>query len=545
LHEEALSANEEFQSTNEELETAKEELQSANEELATTNDELRTRNQELNAANETVREARDYAEAIVGTMRHPLLVLDRRLRVQHANPAYYRLFRTARSDVEGRHLYDLGDRQWDIPQLRRLLDDTLETTDTVEDYRVEHSFEGLGARVMLINARRLRGAQSESELILVGFEDATERLGVAVALAEADRRKDEFLAMLGHELRNPLAPIRSVLDVMRGIDIREEKLRWAREVLERQTGQVVRLVDDLLEMSRISRGNLTLDVAEMALGDALERAIEAARPLIDARNHRLELRQPPQRLLVRGDLVRLTQLFANVLVNAAKYTPAGGEIGLSVAAGEGEATITVSDNGRGIASDVLDRIFEPFAQMANASRTGLGIGLPLARRLAELHGGSLEAKSDGPGTGSTFIVRLPLVESTRAAPPPEPAGPRLDGCRVLVVDDNADAADTLRAFLEIAGCEVRCAYDGAAALALAEAFDADVVLLDLALPDIDGYEVLRRLRAGPRKQKPVVALTGYAQPGDVMRMNEAGFDHSLRKPVGAKALAALIAALRS
>ena len=546
MHEEALSANEEFQSTNEELETAKEELQSANEELATTNDELRVRNQQLNTLNEALTKARDYAEAIVATMRHPLLVLDRRLRVQSANSAFYRLFRVEPRDIEGKLLYDLGNRQWDIPDLRRLLEETLSKNESVEDYRVTHVFETLGERVMLLNARRLVGAEEESELILLSIEDATERLGARAALEDA-RRKDEFLAMLGHELRNPLAPIRSALGIMRGIDIRDDKLHMCVEVLERQSHHMVRLVDDLLEMSRITRGTLRLDVAEMALGDAVARAIETTRPLVEARKHRLSVAQPPDPVRVRGDLVRLTQLFTNLLTNAARYTPAGGEIRLSVAAEGAAAAVTVSDNGQGIAAERLARIFEPFTQGGRGSRTGLGIGLPLARRLAELHGGTIEAGSEGPGKGSVFTVKLPLLARGRegaASPAASTEAPGLDGCRVLVVDDNADAVQTLQILLEAAGCEVRCGYDGESAVPLAREFDPEVVLLDLALPDIDGYEVLRRLRAAAGIKPAVVALSGYAQPADLARIKQAGFDRSLRKPADSQALAALIASLR-
>jgi len=546
LHEEALSANEEFQSTNEELETAKEELQSTNEELATTNDELRTRNFELQDANESLQQAREFAEAIVATVRHPLLVLDQRLRVLSANAAFYHLFHTEPGGIKGKLLYDLGNRQWDIPPLRQLLEETLSKSEVVEDYRVVHDFEVIGERIMLLNARRLSvGPKGESELILLGIEDATDRLGATEALADVDRRKDEFLAMLGHELRNPLAPVRGVLDIMRGMDLGDQNLRWAREVLERQVGHMIRLVDDLLEVSRIARGTLKIETEPMALGDALERAAEAARPLIEARKHRVSVQQPAQAIRVRGDLVRLTQLFANLLNNAAKYTPTGGEIALSAGISGAEALVTVSDNGEGIAAERLATLFEPFTQRAGETRTGLGIGLPLARRLAELHGGTIEAASEGPGKGATFTVKLPLLEDARPEESPAalPATPDLDGCRVLVVDDNADAARTLQVYLETAGCEVRCAHDGAGAAPLARKFDPDVVLLDIGLPDIDGYEVLRRLRAGAGKKTAVVALTGYAQPKDLARMEQAGFDRILRKPVDSSVLAQAIHSL--
>jgi CheY-like chemotaxis protein/anti-sigma regulatory factor (Ser/Thr protein kinase) len=259
----------------------------------------------------------------------------------------------------------------------------------------------------------------------------------------------------------------------------------------------------------------------------------------------VSVQQPAQAIRVRGDLVRLTQLFANLLNNAAKYTPTGGEIALSAGISGAEALVTVSDNGEGIAAERLATLFEPFTQRAGETRTGLGIGLPLARRLAELHGGTIEAASEGPGKGATFTVKLPLLEDARPEESPAalPATPDLDGCRVLVVDDNADAARTLQVYLETAGCEVRCAHDGAGAAPLARKFDPDVVLLDIGLPDIDGYEVLRRLRAGAGKKTAVVALTGYAQPKDLARMEQAGFDRILRKPVDSSVLAQAIHSL--
>ena len=550
LHEEALSTNEEFQSTNEELETAKEELQSTNEELITTNDELRTRNQQLNDLNDALSQARDFAEAIVDTARHPLIVLDRKLRVLSANRAYYHLFQTEASDVVGHHLYELGKRQWDIPQLHELLDRTLAAGETVENYRLQRTFEGLGERILLLNARRLRGKKSATELILVGIEDETELLTASMALENADHRKDEFLAMLGHELRNPLAPIVGTIELMQRMDLQDKELHRCVEVLSRQTDHIVRLVDDLLEMTRIARGTLSLEMANIALNGSVADAVEAARPLIDARRHRLSVEQPPEPVRVHGDHVRLTQLFTNLLTNAAKYTPPGGAIRLSVATCGTEAVITVTDNGDGIPPDQLEHIFEPFSGHG-LSRAGLGIGLTIARRLAGLHGGSITASSAGPGKGSTFTVRLPLLAPSEMATPTEAAGPAappktpgLKGHRLLIVDDNADAANILKSLLSLEGCQVRCAYDGVSAVALAAKFDPDVVLLDLALPDIDGYEVLRRLRAATGIKPAVVALTGYAQPSDRARMEQAGFDLSLRKPITAAAIAAAIAPLR-
>jgi two-component system CheB/CheR fusion protein len=552
MHEEALSTNEEYQSTNEELETAKEELQSTNEELSTTNDELRTRNQQLSELNDAISAARDFSEAIVDTARHPLIVLDAKLRVQSANRAYYHLFQTQPPAVIGHHLYELGDGQWDIPGLRQLLDKTLASDQVIREYRLQQTFKGLGERILLLSARRLLGKKGESELILVGIEDATDYLAASAALEDADHRKDEFLAMLGHELRNPLAPIVGTIELMQRMDLQDKELRRCLEVLTRQTDHMVRLVDDLLEMTRIARGTLSVEMANIALGGSVADAIEAARPLIDARRHRLSIEQPPEPVRVHGDHVRLTQLFTNLLTNAAKYTPLGGAIRLSVAVRGTEAMVTVTDNGDGISPDQLEHIFEPFYGHG-LSRAGLGIGLTIARRLAELHGGSITASSAGPRAGSTFTVRLPLLARSpgEAAAPTEGAEPAapckatgLQGRRLMIVDDNTDAANILKSLLSLEGCQVRCAYDGASAVALAAKFDPDVVLLDLALPDIDGYEVLRRLRAATGIKPAVVALTGYTQPADRARMEQAGFDLSLRKPITAAAIAAAIAPLR-
>jgi two-component system, chemotaxis family, CheB/CheR fusion protein len=546
MHEEALSTNEEFQSTNEELETAKEELQSANEELSTTNDELRTRNQQLSALIEELHTARDFAEAIVDTSRHPLLVLNRKLQVQSANRAYYSLFQTEPGDIVGHHLYESGNGQWNIPRMHELVAKTLASNEAVVNFRVDHTFEGIGKRFLIFNTRHQVGRNADSELILIGFEDATELLAAGAALEVADHKKDEFLAMLGHELRNPLAPVISAIERMQKMEIRDEELRGYVDVLARQTDHIVRLVDDLLEMTRIASGTLALEMADMALTDAAAHAIEAARPLIEARRHRLSVQQPPEPVRVRGDRVRLTQLFTNLLTNAAKYTPPGGEIRLSIAIDGTDAVVTVADNGGGIPPLLLEHIFEPFNRHA-LSPTGLGIGLSIARRLAGLHGGSIAASSAGPGKGSTFAVKLPLLVHAPVAAAPAAARRKpadLRGCRVLVVDDNVDAAKILTSLLKLDGCEVRCAHDGASAVPLAERFDPDVVLLDIDLPDIDGYEVLRRLRAVPGIKPAVVSLSGYTQPADRARMAQAGFDLSLRKPITAAALAAAIASVR-
>jgi len=559
-HEEALSSNEEFQSTNEELETATEELQSTNEELATTNDELRHRNQELAELRDRATEARDFAEGIVETIRGPLLVLDRQLHVIRANRSFYGAFRARPADTEGKHLYELGSGQWNIPALRTLLDEVLGKQRPIEGYEVRHAFPEIGERVMILNARRLGDGQRGSELILLGIEDATERLSAAEAvfaaekLREADRTKNEFLAMVSHELRNPLAPIRASLEVMRRERSGDSKLARGLELMHRQVEQLVRLVDDLLDVSGMAQSRFVMRAEPMQLSDAIDRAIETSMPLFNSRGQHFAVTLPPQPVHVAGDVVRLTQVFANLLANASKFTPDGGAIELSADIEGARAIVRVADEGSGIEPGLMPHVFDLFVQRApvpGRAWSGMGIGLTLAHRVVELHGGAIEARSGGDGQGSEFIVRLPLAAEAPAAPRalamPE-APPRAAGRRVLIVDDNADAAESLRELLELEGCEVRCAYNGAAALEVAKEFAPQLVLLDIGLPGMDGYEVLRRLRLQSGElqgaQPVVAALTGYGQPAERKRMDWAGFDHELIKPADPKVLYSLLDSLK-
>lgn len=566
-HEEALSSNEEFQSTNEELETSKEELQSTNEEMATTNDELRHRNEELAEQKERATQAREFAEAIVDTVGAPLLVLDSHLHVVSANPSFYRTFRVAPADTEGRYLYELGHEQWNIPALRTLLDEVLSKEAPIEGYEVRHVFPDLGERAMILNARRLAGSQHGADLILLGIQDVTAQLQAAEhrraaeKLREADRVKNEFLAMVSHELRNPLAAIRAALEVVRRERGGDAKLSRGLELMDRQTEQLVRLVDDLLDASRIAQSSFTMAAEPMLLSRAIDRAIETSLQMINGRGQHLAVTLPPQPVWVRGDVLRLAQVFFNLLSNASKFTPDGGAIALSVEIDGVQAVMTVADEGSGIEPALLSHVFDPFVQRAGppaAGRapSGMGIGLTLARSIVEQHGGTIEAQSSGAGKGSEFTVRLPLAADADAdmadaaalpsSPVPE-APPRASARRVLVVDDNVDAADSMRDLLKLGGCEVRTAYDGATALQAAMEFQPELVLLDIGLPGIDGYEVLRRLRAqfaGLRGTPPVVAaLSGYGQPAERERMRQAGFDHLLTKPADPKVLYSLLDSL--
>ena len=366
-------------------------------------------------------------------------------------------------------------------------------------------------------------------------------------LREADQRKNEFLATLAHELRNPLAPIRNGLELLRlaqNGDVAER----ARSMMDRQLKQMVRLIDDLLEVSRITRGKIQLNREPLNLEHALHSAVEMSKPLIDAAGHRLWVNLPSEPMIVNGDLTRLAQVFGNLLNNAAKYTNPGGDIWLSAHGGEGVANISVRDNGIGITDAMLPRIFEMFTQADHASQHtqgGLGIGLSIAKRLIEMHGGALVAKSEGAGRGSEFCVELPLhiaaeSEAGTTVQLAPVASPKT--LRVLVADDNTDAAASLSMILQLSGHEVWTAYDGQEALQLAESIRPEVALLDIGMPHLDGYELCRLLRGKDfGRTMKIVALTGWGQAEDKQRSEEAGFDEHLVKPADIRALESLLA----
>jgi PAS domain S-box-containing protein len=398
------------------------------------------------------------------------------------------------------------------------------------------------------SAAPIRDAAGAIVGVVLVFRDVSEQRQAQEALKEADRRKDEFLAMLGHELRNPLAPIRSAVEVLRLAGAGEADGRHALDVIGRQARHMARLVDDLLDVSRISRGKVRLEKRRAALAAVLGSAVEAARPHIDARRHELTVSLPPEPVWLEADAVRLAQVFANLLNNATKYTEEGGRIRLAAACDGGAVVVRVCDSGIGITPAMLPHVFELFAQAERAlgrSEGGLGVGLALVRQLVEMHGGSVEAHSEGAGKGSEFVVRLPVLrvpageENGRAAPRDGATGPPR---RVLVVDDNRDAAATLARFLALSGHDVRTAHDGKAALAAARTFRPEVVLLDISLPGMDGYQVARQLRERDGDGRALLAaLTGYGQEEDRRRSHEAGFDAHLVKPADPDELLALIA----
>jgi PAS domain S-box-containing protein len=370
------------------------------------------------------------------------------------------------------------------------------------------------------------------------------------ALREADRRKDEFLALLAHELRNPLAPIRYALASARKSGRTPEQQKRAEDVIERQVIHMSRLLDDLLDISRITRGTLELKRSVTELTVVVGTAIEAARPILDAKRHELSVDLPKHAIRIEADPVRLAQVFSNLLINAAKYTDPGGKIELSASLQNGEVAICVRDNGIGIAEDMMPRLFTLFSQARSAlerSEGGLGVGLALARGLVGLHGGRIEARSDGPGRGSEFVVRLPVAEPAAEhaqGPVASDAVPETATLRILVVDDNRDAADSCSTLLDLSGHQTRTAYAGLPAIDAAESFRPHAVLLDIGLPDLNGYEVARRIRATDwGRDMSLVAVTGWGQQEDRRRALEAGFDHHLTKPVAPEAVESLLATL--
>jgi two-component system CheB/CheR fusion protein len=393
--------------------------------------------------------------------------------------------------------------------------------------------------------------QKELEEEIAGRKQLEQELQLrADELANADRRKDEFLAMLAHELRGPLAPISNAVQIIKSCDDDRATVEKARGMVERQVQHLSRIVDDLLDVSRVTKGKLTLRKAPVEVATVVARAIEMSRPLLDARGHELAVTLPREPLWVRADVTRLAQVVGNLLNNAAKYTAPRGHIRLSVEPAAGQVVVRVRDDGMGIPADLLPRVFDLFTQGENSlarSEGGLGIGLTVVKSLVEMHGGTVTAQSDGPGQGSEFEVRLPLLErkpaaAVAAAAGGPPVGRRAASRRVLVVDDNVDAAESLATVLRIAGHEVRTTHDGGAALTAAEAFRPQVVLLDIGLPQMDGYEVARRLRARPGLEKALlVAVTGYGQEEDRCRAEEAGFDAHLVKPADLAALHRLLA----
>jgi len=401
--------------------------------------------------------------------------------------------------------------------------------------------------------RELQRANTELERANRSLQsEVAERARAEQALKEADRHKDEFLAMLAHELRNPLAPILNAVQLMRMKPMPDPQLSQSRDVIERQVSHLTRLVDDLLDVARITRGRINLSPEPIELAALIARAVETVQPLVQERGHEFTTEIPAGTLRVNADPLRLTQALGNVLGNAAKYTERGGRITLSVCPQGADVEIRVRDTGIGIPAEVLPRIFDLFTQLDRRSdhpHSGLGIGLALVRRLLQMHDGTITAHSEGTGLGSEFVLRLPLLLETTQSANGKQSTTRTDDAppvrrRILVADDNADALETLATVLELSGHEVFSAPNGSLALESAERHLPEVALLDIGMPLLDGYEVARRIRAQAwGKRITLVALTGWGQDSDRRRSQEAGFDSHLVKPLDLEKLTQLLARL--
>ena len=635
---------------------------------------------ELKHSEQAVAAARDYSESIVETVREPMLVLDKDLRVESANHSFYNQFAVTSEVTIGKFIYELGDKQWDIPRLRELLEKILSQSTSIEEFQVKLDFKQLGQRTMLLNARRILGPQQKIERILLAIEDITERnqlkekleasetlyrrlfetakdgvlildadsgrileanpymaelsgypvseflgkelwdIGLfrdkaaneaafrelqekgyvrydhlplkskreqpvevefvsnvyewdhrrvaqcnirdisersrfekqtqnqASELSELHRRKDEFLAMLSHELRSPLAPIASAVELLGLQQGSENPIQMqARNIIGRQMRQLQRLVDDLLDVSRITTGRVQLRRERVVISRIVEDAVETVRPLLEQRRHEFTLSLPPEPIWLNADVTRLEQVLTNVLTNAAKYTGEGGHVSLTVQREQDECVLRVRDSGVGISPELLPHIFDLFTQAERSldrSQGGLGIGLALVQRLTNLHGGTVEVISE-LGKGSEFIVRLPVEPSEKPQPKLPDAAidqPTTRPLRVLVVDDNVDAVLGFSMLLVALGHDVQTAHDGLTAVQAAINYHPDIVLLDIGLPVLNGYEVAKRIRQEPTLKNVVLAaLTGYGQEADRKTALQAGFNHHLVKPARLEELQKILA----
>jgi signal transduction histidine kinase/DNA-binding response OmpR family regulator len=526
------------------------ERKRAQEQLLLLNDELEKhvneRTAELLCANLALKRSEAFARSLVecGADCVQVFGLDGKLRWMNEN---------ARRRLEA---WDADDRPisdwvsfWALGGARAEAEAALEAARTNGIGRFRSSWPKTtdDSRWWDVAVTPIPGPDGPTELFLSVSRDVTEQHEAVEALREADRQKDEFLAMLSHELRNPLAPIRNSVEILRRIGLKDPVLMTARDMIDRQVTHVVRLVDDLLDVSRVSRGKVQLQKEPLDLEKAVQQAVETTRQLVEARRHELTVTLPQHPVRVEGDFTRLAQVVVNLLDNAAKYTERGGKVWISVEANHDRAFVRVRDSGRGIDPPALKRLFELFYQGdrdLDRSEGGLGIGLSLVKRLVEMHGGTVEARSAGRGHGSEFVVCLPCLpaapERIRSAPIDAPAKP--GRCfRILVVDDNIDSAESLAALLRMDGHQVVTAHDGRKGVETALRERPDVVLLDIGLPGLNGYQACETMRAGGLTDTLIVATTGYGQKEDRERSHEAGFDAFQVKPVALRAIRELLA----
>ncbi len=525
--EELKASNEELQAINEELRSAAEELETSKEELQSINEELTTINQELKVKVEEISLTSNNLQNLINSTNMATLFLDRSFRVNLFTPATREIFNLIPADF-GRPLSDITNRL-DYAHLQDDAELVLEKLQTVE--REVKSTDG---RVFMMRVVPYRTAEDRINGVVLTFVDITGPKAAEEALREADRRKDEFLAMLAHELRNPLAPVRNTLQIMKTTSGDDERASVA--MMNRQVDHLVRLVDDLLDVSRISRGKIELRREQLELSALVAEAVEATSLLYQSGNRHLTLTLPDAPLYLNGDATRLNQVVTNLLTNGARFTRENGHVWVTLEQVGSEVVLSVKDDGIGLTSDQFEAIFELFAQVDSPAKRadgGLGLGLTLVKRLVEMHGGRVEAKSNGLGQGSEFLVHFPYMQVPVEFTPPsiekssKPA-PR----EIIVVDDNRDAADTLAMLLKYQGHHTKVSYGGKEVLESLDREPADVVLLDISMPHMDGFETAKQIRSRPDGRKIVViALTGYGQSDDRMRTLKSGFDGHLVKPV--------------
>jgi PAS domain S-box-containing protein len=517
--------------------------------------EARKKEKELADIHAEVDRQRRLYDSILLNMTDFVYTFDLQGRFTFANKALLNLWQLKLQDILGKNFFELHYPEDLAARLQRQIQQVIETRALVRDQT--HYTSYLGERYYDYIFVPVIGAKGEVEAVAGSTRDVTlqkqvqdELRSVAARLSDADRRKDEFLATLAHELRNPLAPISAGLEVMKSIKGDPIAIEKIRSAMERQSQQMVRLIDDLLDMSRITQGKMELRPCAIELNDILQSAIEATKPFIDEAGHQLSLKLAEKPIMLNADPNRLAQVFSNLLNNSTKYTPEGGQIQLSAHLSGSEAVVTVRDNGLGIPRELQSQIFEMFAQIdrpLEKGYRGLGIGLTLVKRLVEMHQGRIEVASEGAGMGTEFRVYLPVDAHSKgpALPPPElkPASPQ--ALRVLVVDDNKDAANMLSLVVKMLGNEVRLAGDGLEAIRVAEEFQPDLMLMDIGMPNMNGYEAARHVRQQAWGSAiTLVALTGWGQEEDRRKAKEAGFDHHLVKPADPAELQKLLSRLK-
>lgn len=496
--------------------------------------------EERKHSEEALRAAQQQLQLVTDSMPAAVIHCDREERYRWVNPIYAQWIGREPSDILGRHVSEVvGEEQ--LRAIRPYIDRVL-AGEHVQYERLA-DLQGFGKRWLSVLYTPTFDASGELSGWVAVASDIHERKQMEEALREADRRKDDFLATLAHELRNPLAPIRNAVAILQRKGKLDPEIEFTRDVISRQADQMARIIDDLLDIERISRGRLLLRKERVPLERVMDLALETSQPAINARRQRLSVVMPAERLALDADPVRLAQVFANLLNNAAKYTEPQGEIRVSATLEGAEIVVSIEDTGIGFAPEAASNLFKPFSQLTDVRERaagGLGIGLSLVQGIVELHGGLVQARSKGPGQGAEFIVRLPVaaapVAPQREQPPSRdtPAPPA--GLKVLVADDNRDAADSLQRILAIYGYDVRVAYDGKTALETTAAFKPSVAVLDIGMPGANGYDVARELRRQEGSAITLIALTGYGQEGDRKRALDAGFDYHVTKPVDPGAL---------